>query len=618
MNMIESVELEKITSEGNRKNAKDESFEQLVNSIKEHGILEPPVVRKLPAPQIGYKVVAGRRRVEAVRQLNKRKGGVHAVSIDCMVIDPDDPRSDEEIALAENVNRLEMHPLDEAATFKLMADKGMSAGNIAKYYARSPSAIYKRLRLAGLSDDLKGMFRDGKLGIDEAALLAELPEEDQKEFFEGHKGFTEEVGSATVTSFVRKKQCFAITEEIADGCAACAKRTHNNGNELFEEYSYLKDACLDGDCYRRKWREMIEGELASESYRLGMPPTDGKVWFSCGVPKELYKKASGAELFFEDSEVKFEVLRENGFEFSEPTKRKKGACWEVGRGYDGKLFVRRVGYKEKPPRKKQAEAGKEGSKDKPSLVKEYGREIMKSAAAARGVPAAELAEKLSKKTTRFEFEDAVEEKVFNKVIEKRIAVDADPSRGEPQRDYFSPFLWALDNEIYCNHGLADKGMDDLHKGRLKSLTGSETLKRLALSIPDEAQPVFHYLLLILLQSRDVPSLDDLKGIEKKNDLFWEYAGMTVDEYRELYLQAAGEVVEDELEPKEAAGKKKKGGKKKAAAVRKCRVCGCTDEDCSQCVEKTGEPCYWVEDDLCSACVNESPDDDPDIDTWDEG
>lgn len=36
---------------------------------------------------------------------------------------------------------------------------------------------------------------------------------------------------------------------------------------------------------------------------------------------------------------------------------------------------------------------------------------------------------------------------------------------------------------------------------------------------------------------------------------------------------------------------------------KCRVCGCTQENCSQCIEKTGEPCHWVEDDLCSACAN---------------
>jgi hypothetical protein len=37
-------------------------------------------------------------------------------------------------------------------------------------------------------------------------------------------------------------------------------------------------------------------------------------------------------------------------------------------------------------------------------------------------------------------------------------------------------------------------------------------------------------------------------------------------------------------------------------LRRCRVCGCTDDDCQQCIEKTGKPCHWVENDLCSACV----------------
>lgn len=36
--------------------------------------------------------------------------------------------------------------------------------------------------------------------------------------------------------------------------------------------------------------------------------------------------------------------------------------------------------------------------------------------------------------------------------------------------------------------------------------------------------------------------------------------------------------------------------------RRCRVCGCTDEDCSQCIEKTGSPCHWIGLELCSACV----------------
>lgn len=38
-------------------------------------------------------------------------------------------------------------------------------------------------------------------------------------------------------------------------------------------------------------------------------------------------------------------------------------------------------------------------------------------------------------------------------------------------------------------------------------------------------------------------------------------------------------------------------------IRKCRVCGCTDDDCSGCIERTGTPCYWVEEDLCSACAD---------------
>jgi hypothetical protein len=40
-------------------------------------------------------------------------------------------------------------------------------------------------------------------------------------------------------------------------------------------------------------------------------------------------------------------------------------------------------------------------------------------------------------------------------------------------------------------------------------------------------------------------------------------------------------------------------------VRTCRVCGCTDDDCGQCIEKTARPCYWVEEDLCSACTDDA-------------
>ena len=36
-------------------------------------------------------------------------------------------------------------------------------------------------------------------------------------------------------------------------------------------------------------------------------------------------------------------------------------------------------------------------------------------------------------------------------------------------------------------------------------------------------------------------------------------------------------------------------------LRRCRICGCTEDNCGNCVERTGQPCYWIEPDLCSAC-----------------
>jgi hypothetical protein len=57
--------------------------------------------------------------------------------------------------------------------------------------------------------------------------------------------------------------------------------------------------------------------------------------------------------------------------------------------------------------------------------------------------------------------------------------------------------------------------------------------------------------------------------------------------------------------------------KQAQKVRRCRVCGCTDDDCHQCIEKTGVPCHWVEADLCSACADETDDYDDGEDPYED-
>ena len=597
MNMIESVELGKITSEGNRKNAKDESFEQLVNSIKEHGILEPPVVRKLPAPQIGYKVVAGRRRVEAVRQLNKRKGGVHAVSIDCMVIDPDDPRSDEEIALAENVNRLEMHPLDESALFARMADKGMSVEEIAKYYARSPSAIYKRLRLRTLIDELKGMFRKGQINIGGAAVLAELPEEDQKEFFNLNREYEvydendeiEAIKGGDITEFLYKKQKNIIKENMSKICKNCAKRTHNEHNALFEEYRYLDDVCLDGECYRLKWYEMISAALKAQIVQMNEAglKTDEKIFFAGDTVEQIYKRANKVRFKIGKEEIEFEVLSDKKYDRTDETNRKKDACWLIkttrkGEGNE-RIDVRRVGYKEK---EKTAEEESGSGKKSGKAVKGYGREALEVVAQELQMPSSlEAAIKLNEKHVgAWDFKFKIASLVFERIVAMRIEKDKKLQLDKklPQSEYLELLLEALDeNGGYGDNNYKEKMFNDFQKKCMKGLFGARSIKSISDEFDDDAQNMFHFLLVSTLSKREVPDLDEIKEIGKKDvdahdwHKFWKYAAMSVEEYTAIYLQAAKDFASAALKPAE---KKKKAEVKKKAKGKAQGVRACADDD----------------------------------------
>jgi ParB/RepB/Spo0J family partition protein len=641
---METISLDKIICESNRKYTKDEGFEQLLNSIRQYGIIEPPIVRVMEGGL--YRTIAGRRRIAAAKQLGKAE-------VDCVVRGADDPINDEEIALTENVNRQDMHPLDEAAAFRRMAEEGNAVEEIARYYARSPSAIYKRLRLVPLIEELKGWFRDQILDISGAALLAELPEEDQKKFYEEHEATFIEVppedidetcriGHQTISQFIYKHQRNKIKKCLGDECQACEKRTHNSSNDLFEEFSHMDDVCLDGDCYRAKWQKAINLALEEKIAEYGPHKTDKKIYFKSqfngGIPEQLYKRKTHA-IFSNDEglHVEYEILKEKDWEFTGETGRKNGACWEIGEMYgEDRIRIRRIGYKEKKKEERASPQSGAGSGQDKDEIKRYGP-ALKAVAMERGTSAEEMAKELQgKRVEGYDFTNKTEELVYERVVARRI--EAEKTGAEPPRDYMSMFMRLVNEELYSGNSFIEENFNDRQKQWYSDLVGKKTLKKFSLGLPEEAQMLFHFMMLCIGFENDVPGLNDLKGIEKSPSLFWEYAGMDADEYRALYTQAAKEVVAKELEPKpKKAGKKKeaadtgphggdapedasgsppskprKGGKRhgKKDDIRRCRVCGCTDDDCSQCIEKTGEPCHWVEDDLCSACVDEE---DPEID-----
>jgi hypothetical protein len=265
--------------------------------------------------------------------------------------------------------------------------------------------------------------------------------------------------------------------------------------------------------------------------------------------------------------AQFEVIGDKDYEFTaSETERRKGCCWriETGKCYDKKLEdflcelrVTHVGYKPKPPKEKP-EPGKE-AKGKNSLAKEYGKEIMETLAAERGCATPEeLAQALQAKQMHYHlFNNNIQDKVFERIAAKRTALEK--SGAEPPKDYFSMFLEIANEDVYMTGSFVEKHFTAWQKQLLRNLGIAKSVKQISAALPGEAQKFFHFLLLCCDGfMREVPDLDDLKGIGDSN-LFWRYAGMGEDEYRSLWLDAAREVAEETLKPKP-----KKAAKKKAA------------------------------------------------------
>ena len=137
-------------------------IDELAASIKAHGLLQNLQVQ--PGTGGKYQVVAGGRRLAALKRLAKSKAIGKTEDIACHVIEAEDAT---EISLAENVIRLQMHPADEYEAFKALADQGKGPQEIAARFGCSPMTVKRRLKLGSVSPRLMALYRDGKLDLDQ-------------------------------------------------------------------------------------------------------------------------------------------------------------------------------------------------------------------------------------------------------------------------------------------------------------------------------------------------------------------------------------------------------------------------------------------------------------------
>lgn len=160
-----------------------ESLVDLVDSIREHGVLEPLVIAKTPA---GYQIIAGERRWRA----GKLAGLTHIPA----VIRETSPKGMLEMALVENVQRVDLNALDRAKGFeRLMNEFGLTTSEIAVRIGKSVAYVSNSIRLLSLPDALKDGLLSGLISEGHARALAAI--DDQNLMVEAYKIILRESGS---------------------------------------------------------------------------------------------------------------------------------------------------------------------------------------------------------------------------------------------------------------------------------------------------------------------------------------------------------------------------------------------------------------------------------------
>ena len=150
-----------------RKNFDDEILNELTNSIKERGVIQPIIVRRSNLENSKYEIIAGER-----RWLAARKAGLHEIPV--VVTDVDDLKS-LEFAIVENVQRHDLNPLEEAQGYKRLIDEfSYDQEKVSKFIGKSRSYITNSLRLLNLPPEILRFVEEKKITAGHAKVLVGL------------------------------------------------------------------------------------------------------------------------------------------------------------------------------------------------------------------------------------------------------------------------------------------------------------------------------------------------------------------------------------------------------------------------------------------------------------
>jgi ParB/RepB/Spo0J family partition protein len=270
-----------------RKRFDQAKLEQLADSIEAKGVQQAIVVRKLASAKSGeppYEIVAGERRWRASQLVEKRGKFAGPAVVPSFIRELDDFEA-REIALMENTDRDDLHPLEQAQGYEELLIKPVGGGDfkpprvrgytveqLAERIGHPRNFVFGRLKLLQLVPAAREAFLDDKLQLKIAEALARYPASEQERALNqlviGWAGepYTHRQALAYLRdnfSLKLGKARFDIADaslvESAGACSACPKRSSANP-DLFGEGNN-EDLCLDGGCFKAKTDAHTKREL---------------------------------------------------------------------------------------------------------------------------------------------------------------------------------------------------------------------------------------------------------------------------------------------------------------------------------------------------------------------
>jgi ParB family chromosome partitioning protein len=245
----------------------------LAESVKARGVLQPILVR--PSTAGGYEIVCGERRWRASKTAGKDR-------IPARIVNLNDGEA-LELSVIENVQREDIHELDEALGYKALIKQDpvlYTVETIAAKVGRSPSYIYQRLKLAELTPDLQKAFYEGKVTAGHAQEIARLQPKDQEralqECFPGHSTTRSilkdkdprPISVRELRDWIQREIHLSLANAAFDvndpnllptagACTTCPKRSGSNPL-LFADTIKRPDVCTDRECFNTKVGALVE------------------------------------------------------------------------------------------------------------------------------------------------------------------------------------------------------------------------------------------------------------------------------------------------------------------------------------------------------------------------